>query len=233
MSINNETLGQTAEKVICDLNNIDSSHLSKRANVDYEEKLRPVLTRALSELPTVISHQGLETGLRGGSSKSGIDFCLAGKKTLSVKTNKNNNTKVCPSEVGQSSWKVLDKYFKNILEDNGITNLNIPNFKRIVFSSIHRLMPIYINHLMSCDYLLWIFQRKEIFQYLILNNDTFSELNWDIDKFSFTQTIQTWNESCTVKYKNISIGEFQIHNNRSPSKKFRLNLKNLCELVNL
>ena len=61
---------------------------------------------------------------------------------------------------------------------------------------------------MSCDYLLWIFQRKEIFQYLILNNDT-------------------------VKYKDISIGEFQIHNNRSPSKKFRLNLKNLCELVNL
>ena len=29
-NINNETLGQTAEKVICDLSNLDSSHLLNR-----------------------------------------------------------------------------------------------------------------------------------------------------------------------------------------------------------
>ena len=35
MPINNETLGQSAEKVICDLSKIDSFHLIERSNETY------------------------------------------------------------------------------------------------------------------------------------------------------------------------------------------------------
>ena len=39
---------------------------------------------------------------------------------------------------------------------------------------------------------------------------------WEKEKFTFTrQTIEKWNESNTVKYDGISIGEFQVHNNRN------------------
>jgi hypothetical protein len=52
--------------------------------------------------------------------------------------------------------------------------------------------------------------------------------NWDMKKISFTQTLASWNESCTVKYDGISIGEFQVHNNRNCFK-FRFNFSGLIE----
>ena len=162
MTINNETLGQSAEKVICDLSKLDSSHLNDRSDEAYEEILTPLITKALNEIPTVIRHTGLEEGDRGGHSKSSIDFYLSKEQTLSVKTNKNSNMKVCPSEVGQSSWGVLNKYFREILQINNIKKLDRDNFKQIVFNSINLLMPIYLDHLLSCDYLLWIYIKKNL-----------------------------------------------------------------------
>jgi len=233
MSINNETLGQSAEKVICDLNEIDSSYLVVRSDQSYEKILTPLIAKALNELPKIDKHSGLEEGLRGGQSKSPIDFYFDNKETLSVKTNKNSNMKVCPSEVGQSSWVVLNNYFKEILKINNIRNLDRNNFKQIVFKSIDLLIPIYLDHLMYCDYLLWKLQKKNQFYYKILQKQNLSELNWNIRKFSFTRDIYNWNESCTVKYDNISLGEFQLHSNRSPNKKFRFNMQNLCKILNL
>ena len=66
MSINNETLGQSAEKVICDLSELDITYLDKRSNIFYEEKLIPTLSTALNKLPKIIRHTGLEKGVRGG-----------------------------------------------------------------------------------------------------------------------------------------------------------------------
>ena len=233
MTINNETLGQSAEKVICDLSKLDSSHLNDRSDEAYEEILTPLITKALNELPLVIRHTGLEEGKRGGHSKSVIDFYLRDEQTLSVKTNKNSNMKVCPSEVGQSSWSVLNKYFREILQINDIKNLDKDNFKQIVFNSISLLMPIYLDHLLSCDYLLWIYQKKSKFYYKIIQKNNLSSFNWDARKFSFTKDINSWNESCTVKYNEISLGEFQLHGNRSPNKKFRFNMQNLCKILEI
>ena len=233
MPINNETLGQSAEKVICDLSKLDSSHLNDRSDEAYEEILTPLITKALNEIPTVIRHAGLEEGKRGGHSKSSIDFYLSKEQTLSVKTNKNSNMKVCPSEVGQSSWSVLNKYFREILQINNIKNLDRDNFKQIVFNSINLLIPIYLNHLLSCDYLLWIYQKKSKFYYKIIKKNSLSNFNWDIKNFSFTKNINNWNESCSVRYNEISLGEFQLHRNRSPNKKFRFNMQNLCKLMSL
>ena len=233
MSINNETLGQTAEKVICDLSGLDSSHLNDRSDESYEKILTPLITKALNELPSVIRHSGLEEGNRGGQSKSSIDFYLSEEQTLSVKTNKNSNMKVCPSEVGQSSWSVLNEYFREILQINNIRNLDRDNFKQIVFNSINLLIPIYLDHLLSCDYLLWIYQKNSKFYYKVIQKNNLSNFNWDIRNFTFTKDINSWNESCSVRYNEISLGEFQLHGNRSPNKKFRFNMKNLCKILNL
>ncbi len=233
MSINNETLGLSAEKVICDLSGLDSSELNDRSDKTYEEILKPIIAKALKTLPPVIRHAGLEKGERGGQSKSSTDFFLNGEQTLSVKTNKNSNLKVCPSEVGQSSWDVLNKYFKEIIKINNFQSLNRNNFKQMVFNSINLLIPIYINHLISCDYLLWIYQKKSKFYYKIIQKNNLSSFFWDIKNFTFTKNINSWNESCTVKYNRISLGEFQLHNNRKPNKKFRFNMQNLCKILNL
>ena len=82
MSINNETLGQTAEKVICDLSRLDSSHLKDRSNKAYEEILKPLIIKALKKLPKV--NHTIKKGSRG-QNKSKIDFILSKNETLSVK----------------------------------------------------------------------------------------------------------------------------------------------------
>ena len=57
-------------------------------------------------------------------------------------------------------------------------------------------------------------------------------MKWDPSLFSFTKpSIELWNESNTIKYNNTSLGEFQVHKNRS-SYKFRFNLENLEEIIN-
>lgn len=49
--------------------------------------------------------------------------------------------------------------------------------------------------------------------------------------FSFTRlTLEEWNESNTVKYGGITIGEFQVHQNRNCFK-FRFNMQNLLEIL--
>ena len=233
MTINNETLGQSAEKVICDLSKLDSSHLNGRSDKTYEEILTPLITKALNELPSVIKHTGLEEGKRGGHSKSSVDFYLSEEKSLSVKTNKNSNMKVCPSEVGQSSWSVLNKYFKEILQMNNIKNLDRDNFKQIVFSSIDLIIPIYLDHLLSTRLFIMDNQKKSKFYYKIIQKINLSRFNWNVNMFSFTKDINSWNESCTVKYNGISLGEFQLHSNRSPNKKFRFNMQNLCKILEI
>ena len=57
-------------------------------------------------------------------------------------------------------------------------------------------------------------------------------MNWDINKFSFSQpTIDTWKESNTVYYDGVTLGEFQVHNNRNCFK-FRFNFDNLLKTIN-
>ena len=57
------------------------------------------------------------------------------------------------------------------------------------------------------------------------------DLRFQPSKFTFTKpTVAEWNESTTVKYNSISIGEFQIHNNRD-CVKFRFHFKNLLHIA--
>ena len=225
--INSETLGMTAEKTICDLFKLEyPKNFYKRCSVRLEETLFPVVKKAFNFLPNAVKHTGSMRGERGGESKCSYDFLLKGSKELSLKTN--TGKMVCPPEVGQPCAKTCFMYFKDFISEDHIDG---EIFKRMVLENIEKLIPIYINHLFDSDFLLWIFKSGNNFDYRIFKKGFAFNMVWKKDFFSFSKpTLEVWSESNSVKYKGISIGEFQVHKERNCFK-FRFNLENLMKVV--
>lgn len=156
------------------------------------------------------------------------DFILEGNKTLSLKTN--IGKMVCPPEVGQPGSQTAYKFFKAFVTQGYIDK---DNFKSMVFEHINELIPIYISHLFDSDYLLRIYSKTNNHKlaYEVLEKGFGTSLKWDLSNFSFSKdSIEKWNESNTVYYNRISLGEFQIHKNRNCFK-FRFNFENLLKTI--
>lgn len=228
ISINNETLGMTAENSICDIFMLDKpEHLERRSSKVLEKEISPIIKSTFNNLPKPIKHYGSEKGERGGTSKSSYDFLLEGNKTLSLKTNWGR--KVCPPEVGQPGKETFIHYFTELLDNEDEFNYN--EFKKLVLSKVHLMMPIYFDHLFDSDYLLWIYKDKEQFKYKVISKSIEKHMIWDRTKFTFTRdNIIDWKESTTVKYKGITLGEFQVHKSRQ-SYKFRFDMQNLLKII--
>lgn len=227
--ITNETFGISAEAAICDAFNLQKPDSFKtRASRQMVERLLPVVKKAFSYLPLPVSHTGSTSGKRGKQSKCSYDFVLQGSQTLSLKTN--TGKMVCPPEVGQPGAETCYLYFKQFLE-NDVGIINNDNFKTMVLSKIEQIMPIYVEHLFDSDWLMWIREEKGEYTHLEINKDDIQSIVWEKSKFSFTKpTIDEWNESNTVKYDGLTIGEFQVHKNRD-CYKFRFQLENLLKLL--
>ena len=222
-----ETLGMTAEKTICDMFNLKyPPHFEDRVSRDLQKKLTPIINSAFNSLPKAIRHTGSEQGERGGQSKCSYDFVLDGNLTLSLKTN--TGKMVCPPEVGQPGALTCGRYFGHLI--NG-QEINPIIFKQMVFNCVDKMLPIYIEHLTDSDYLLWIFKKQDAYDFRIVLKNTGRNFVWEKSKLTFTKnSLDEWNESNTLKYDNISIGEFQIHRSRN-SYKFRFNLENLLNVL--
>ncbi len=222
-----ETLGITAEKVICDIFGIPIPiEYRGRYSIPLSREIRPVIEEAFKHLPMAIRGTGAEKGERGGCSKSSYDFVLQGERTLSLKTN--TGKMICPPEVGQPGAATCYLYFKDFIEGTDITP---ESFKEMVYNHIADIMPIYVSHLFDSDYLLWVYRRSNLYEFKIYDSDFAKKIVWKPEYFSFTKpTILNWNESNTVKYLGVSIGEFQVHQNRSCFK-FRFNMENFEALI--
>lgn len=231
MDVNNESLGQTAEKVICDISGLDYSGLIGRSIPWLEIAIKPILEEACRKLPKIVRHVGLERGLRGGQSKSTIDFYFQSGETLSVKTTKNTNCKVCPSECGQPGGDTFDQYFHHLYDDLN-DKITYQKFKRLCLEKSHIMMPIYLKHLFDCDYLIWLYYDQKQKGFKIIKKSDITNFEWKKDNFTFSKTYETWNESCTIKYDGITLGEYQVHNHRN-NYKFRFNMNNLCAILGL
>lgn len=220
-----ETLGISIEGATCEIYHLEKpAHFERRVDPKIMTEVRPTILEVFSKIPEPIRYIGNEKGKRGGTSKSSIDFMLQGEKTLSLKTN--IGSRVCPPEIGQPSLKTFKLYFSHLIENPD--TFSREDFKKIVLEHTAELMKTYLKFLLDCDYLLWIYKKKQNYEYKTLEGG--QSYNFEQKNFTFTKNLSTWNESNTVKYYGVTIGEFQVHKNRG-SLKFRFHMKNLLDLL--
>lgn len=239
--MNNETIGISAEIAIADYFDVEIDQ-------DYRERGDDaVVDMIYPKVEDIFKNHNIPSPIEHIAEKlNPVDFLLEDDLTLSVKTNQRYPGKVAPQIIGQPTSEtffeiMLSKMGYNIASE--LTNYGLSDtyenrskiFKHFVFENIEKLLEIYWEHLFECDYLIYF--------YNILNptgrltgNPHYKVLLpieypiFDKQYITFTQTENSWNESCTIKYKGKAIGEFQVHNNRNCFK-FRFNFKNLFEYI--
>ncbi|MGP1597625.1 MAG: hypothetical protein ACTTIG_01540 [Peptoanaerobacter stomatis] len=240
MAINNESIGISAEVAIAKSYGI-------AINPDYEARSDKKIVEKLlhnNNLIQIFEKEGIPKPVKHiAEGQNPVDFTLEGDKTLSVKTNQEGLGKVAPQNIGQPTAETYFSYLERIFDDfslnDFLTRLNLIDtyenrslvFKIISMNYIEKIVDMYWKNLFDCDYYLHIFNldnnSNPLENYVLLEKK--QPPVWDKDKFSFTQSVETWNESNTLKYDGISIGEFQVHNNRNCFK-FRFNMKGIMDL---
>ena len=143
--------------------------------------------------------------------------CKKGKNTL--KNGKNG--KVCPQIIGQPSKKKFCEYFNKYL--NIDVNYNTEEIKNFIIVNIDTLLYHYTIKTFISP-IIYYNETRDILYYIKLNE----KIIWNKDDIKFTRN-KNWNESSSIKINNITIGEFQIHNNRD-NIKFRWNFENLLKI---
>lgn len=229
--MNNEIFGISCEIAIADYFDLElNSEYRKRGDIEIEKKVLKLLPDIFENIPRPIKHIA--------EDQNPVDFLLLGNKTLSVKSNFKKLGKVSPQIIGQPTSKTFFEYFKNqiVIDVSKIDKSGRERlFKEFVFNNIDLLVSEYLKNIFETDYYIHFFGLKdnknkynEEIKFILLEK---ANLNFDLEKnkYSFTQNIETWNESNTLKYNGETIGEFQVHKNRDCFK-FRFNIKNILKL---
>jgi hypothetical protein len=208
-------LGRTFEKAICLL--YDTPYYGDKKFYDLEQaEYLKERTSKLKEIYPFVTHNN--------NYLSKYDFILknSNEKFLSAKTTKSRG-KVCPQVIGQCSKKNFYKYF----------NLDCSyNIKNYIQNNKETLLSRYFEYTFLCPVLYYNEKEDEL---LLINKR--QDILWKKYDFEFShiQYNKEWNGSTTLYMidefteKDISIGEFQIHNNRD-SIKFRWYFDNILHL---
>ena len=241
MAINNESIGISAEVAIAKSYGVaissDYEARSEKAIVDLLMKNNNVLE--------IFKKEGIPAPERHiAEGQNPVDFILVGGKTLSVKTNQKGLGKVAPQTIGQPTAETyflyLERYLDNFSLRDTLDESNLRDtyenkaliFKKISMNNTAAVVDMYWKNLFDCDFYLHFFNLLDNYanplnNYVLLGKE--QSPKWDNYKFSFTQSLNSWNESNTLKYCGISMGEFQVHRNRNCFK-FRFNMKGVMEL---
>jgi hypothetical protein len=149
-----------------------------------------------------------------------IDEKNIGEKiNLSAKTTKKNG-KVCPQVIGQPTKKKFCNFF-------GIDIiLNVEQIKEYIMDNIKILLKIYALNTFDCS-IVYYNKYKNLLLFIKLK-ENINWTNYDI-KFSHINKNKKWNESSCISINNVTIGEFQVHNNRDCIK-FRWAFENILTL---
>ena len=240
---NREVVGVSAEIAIADEFGVYvSDDYRRRGDIAIIESIKPFVRDVFVSkgIPFPVEYVG--------ENQSLVDFVLENGETLSVKTNKRKLDKVAPQKIGQPTSNtyfeyLLNKFSFNVVER--LAELNLEDtyenrrymFKAYSMDNICDMLSEYWLHLFECDHYMHLYEILNG-DNTVTNNCKFITLKglpshpqWDRDKITFTQSLSTWSESCTVKYDRVSIGEFQVHKNRN-CLKFRFNVNGLLKLLN-
>ena len=98
--MNNETIGQSAEKALCLINNIDCNIDNSRTNDNIVNKIIN-LCNTNNNLPLLKESIGYKNGC--------VDFITTNNETTSVKTLKRYDGKIAPQKIGQPTTKRFDE----------------------------------------------------------------------------------------------------------------------------
>lgn len=162
--------------------------------------------------------------------------------TLSVKTGFGNDTqtRIAPQRIGQctdSTWyDYFEDYASEYVSRSEYDRLDYLErsdiFKQCVMDNVADVLTEYFHHIFECSYLM-VFYNVAYDKGAYPDIEAFGKYSnprWYNDEFTFSQSLDTWNESNTVYYKGQSIGEFQVHTGRNCFK-FRFNAANLFALI--
>jgi hypothetical protein len=228
-SYGTEQIGISAEVAIADLSHVEISFAYRlRGRNELIEHMKPALQNVMSEIPHPTMHIA--------EDQNPVDFILDGSKTLSVKTNMRQAGKIAPQNIGQPTsstfWSRLPELVPEGIDISRIDySESVTLFKRVAQSDISILLRRYWENLFDCDYMIYVCnvldkQDKLSSGPTVVLYEKSHSPNWESSKITFSKTLETWNESCTVRYNGVSVGEFQIHNNRDCFK-FRFNIAGL------
>lgn len=224
---NNETLGITCEYLICESNNLENDLYDRTSNNVFN--LKNIVSKINKELKEKYDD---EIVTFDGYTNGPVDFYTKNNRSLSLKSNFTSD-RVCPQKIGQPSIRSFIKYIR----ENEYFDIELDEdentIKRFILENIKEMLKIYFINLFCCDYLVYIFkEKKDKFNYIILTKEKCQErYPFPNDElFSFTKTLDTWNESNTLKYDGLTIGEFQYHKRRS-NIKFRFAMKNILKII--
>lgn len=227
-----EIIGISAEVAIADCFNVPvSDSYRNRGDADIIANIQPNISQIFyeNEIPRPVEHIA--------ERQNPIDFLLLGDKTLSVKTNQGDLGKVAPQIIGQPTSLTYFQYFKDFIGDEIpiLYQERVELFKKFSIDNIDLVIQEYWKNLFNSDFMVYFFNvldknklpNEKVDSLVLLR---FEQPMWDKNNFSFTQTLDSWNESNTVKYCGVSIGEFQVHNNRDCFK-FRFDMKKIMRLI--
>lgn len=218
----NESVGMTAEFLLCQHFGIECNISNNRLMDD------PRLPQVLRSFPKTrfYDYQWI------GNKNTGVDFTMkeiaTGKTvTLSVKTTQNSSQKLCPQNIGQVTS--LQKLRNHLQVPRSINEFDSYAFRKYIMDNIHNILPVYLDNLFVCDYMFYIDLKNETAYFLDEVAVKKQIVNPAREAITFTKTVETWNESNTVKFNGVTLGEFQLHRNRKCFK-FRFNFNGLLEL---
>ena len=251
---NNETVGQTAEQAISNWSNIESGIATERVDRVLLAPMEGITRYALENQFTFTQAIGASNT---DVDFHGVGPLFFGPGDISVKTNINGD-KVCPQNIGQTTRQNFMQHFNvTVLENESQTtaikrhilgeaapmmndylyNLNACDYlihihlkKRVVPPRLgsQQTTQNYLNLFPEIQLSTAALEVKYISWY---HRSFFENFHFNPELITFSRsTVETWNESSSVRYNGMSIGEFQIHNNRN-CVKFRFHFKNLCDMI--
>tara|TARA_B100000575_G_scaffold292390_1_gene300607 strand:- start:861 stop:1739 length:879 start_codon:yes stop_codon:yes gene_type:complete len=237
-TLNNETIGQTAEQAMSDIYGIKSNINPCRISHIYLSKLKNTLNNFKQ------THFGINIIEACGSKNNNVDFKCRDGKTLSLKSLKNNSGKICPQIIGQMTLKRWDETYKLERISTGSQEYNSQRYEYIQ-NNIETYLNNMLDNLYCCDYLLVISNCNSTPNWTLFNKITKHKFFTDKSRYiSYSRPyyIQNWNEtkkqfngfstSIRLLYdnKNYTVGELQFHNCGRCGIKFRFNWKFLKEM---
>lgn len=225
---NNETIGISAENAVCDYFKINFNSGMHRVNKGYSDKIKVELQKEnINKKINITEHIGNMNGSQ--------DFICIEGETISLKTNKRNEGKICPQNgYGQPTLKSWDnKWNKNW---NGDTEKNPERFN-FIKKNISTYLNCMLKQTFCCDYLLHITncERNPNIHFLQKPNlDYFKEQKIIFVKEQYTVRYDevkkkkcefSTNIKMQINNKMVNIGEFQFHFKSRQVLKFRFYYK--------